>query len=282
MKKVVITKSGRKVYVNYLDNIICADKTNEALVKKANSKREEHNKGVAKGLSRFGSFNSEDALSWSVFRSLELNSGITYNFFDLLGVNDELEESIFWGINTKTEKIDLNLEKILNLIEPKRIWKQQTEPDIILRCKEHIILIESKLGCFNERILGWSRQKELSLNCQRYKLFLADDFNPIFSNNYNTLGKKYYQLMRNIIIGRKLAEYENKKFLLIALINPFSKPIGEMFHKSKFENFLTFLKDPSLAKLLTWQEIGNSIPEENEILKLLKKHLNEHPCLIKK
>jgi len=279
MNKIIVTKSGRRVYKNYLDNIVCTDKTNKALVNKATSGREKFSKGIAKGLSRFGSEVSEDALTWSVFRSLEINSAMDI-FFNLLGIKDELEESIFWTTSTKTERADAGLNRILCEVEPKAQWSQQTEPDVVLRCKNHLIFIESKLGTPKERVTGWARKQEFNEKHKRYQHFLSEDFQTVFSDNFNILGKKYYQLMRNIIIGRRLANVEGKKFLFVALVNSLSRPCECVTHLIKFHEFLPNLNDPTIAKFITWQEIEGAIPENEIRLEQLKMHLKNHLCLV--
>lgn len=125
-KDTIITTSGKGVCKHYRDNICCDDKDNKALTAKAESKREQNSKGKAKGLSRFGNESSEDALSWSVFRTLEIKNKIQI-FYNLLGINDTLQKTIFWTrstANSGDSHAEPQLQEVLDKIEPKELWKK--------------------------------------------------------------------------------------------------------------------------------------------------------------
>ena len=66
MSNYVTTKSGVKVYKQWQDNIVI-DADNPAIAKQS---AKGYYRGLAKGLSRLGSENSEDALTWNIFRTL--------------------------------------------------------------------------------------------------------------------------------------------------------------------------------------------------------------------
>lgn len=67
MSNYVVSKSGVKVYKQWQDNIII-DADNPSIVSQS---VKNYYRGLAKGLSRLGSENSEDALTWNIFRTLE-------------------------------------------------------------------------------------------------------------------------------------------------------------------------------------------------------------------
>lgn len=277
MKETIITSSGKKVYKNYLDNISCPDKSNGALTQKADT--DLNTIGKATGLSRIGNAVSEDALSWSVFRTLEFYKKLNL-FLNLLDIHDNIEHSIFWTGNTRTEIKDKTLEVIIDEVEPRSMWPtQQTEPDIILVCQENLIFIEAKLGEPDKTVLGWARKNDFTKKQNHYKQFLDTDFNKDFINSFSTVGKRYYQLMRNIIVGRLMANKLKKKFTMVALVNPLSKPQGYKSHESKFIDFLKYLKQPEITKMVTWQDIEQTIPDRSKELTDLKSHLKNHACL---
>lgn len=72
-KKFVISDLGVKVFVHYQDNIVI-DQDNPVLKKKASYSREIYPRGRVKDLSRLGSQNSEDAKSWNLFRTSQLQN----------------------------------------------------------------------------------------------------------------------------------------------------------------------------------------------------------------
>jgi len=67
MSNFVVSKSGVKVYKQWQDNIVI-DADNPAIAKQS---AKSYYQGLAKGLSRLGSENSEDALTWNIFRTLQ-------------------------------------------------------------------------------------------------------------------------------------------------------------------------------------------------------------------
>jgi hypothetical protein len=279
MNEFIRTPSCIKVYTNYKDNICCKDKCNKALTDKASMGREKFKKGEAKGLSRFGSESSEDALTWSVFRTLE-NENRMNIFYHLLGIDDTLERTIFWTRDTKTEKIDPVLQCVLNEIEPRNLWIQQTEPDVILINKKTVVFNESKLGYGrpNTKVLDWARSRKFGERHARYKNYLGGIFTDCFKKKFDDLGVKYYQLMRNMIIGKSYAEKLKKEFHLSVVVNELNKPYQYSSHKDKFYEFSMLLLDKDKTHFTTWQEINRAVSKDSA-LNELGKYLKSHSCL---
>lgn len=67
MPNYVVSKSGVKVYKKWQDNIII-DADNPTIISQS---AKSYYRGLANGLSRLGSENSEDALTWNIFRTLD-------------------------------------------------------------------------------------------------------------------------------------------------------------------------------------------------------------------
>jgi hypothetical protein len=67
-RKFIISDIGVKVFVDFKDNLI-VDPADPIIAGQARNWR--FSKGTVKGLSRLGSENSEDAMTWNVFRTLE-------------------------------------------------------------------------------------------------------------------------------------------------------------------------------------------------------------------
>lgn len=278
VKNCIITKSGITVYTNYKDNIHCKNKDNKALTDKAASRREAYGRGKAKGLSRFGSVSSEDALSWSVFRTLELENKMDI-FYELIGLKDTLKRTIFWTRDTKTEKIDLLLQSALDEIEPRNLWKiQQTEPDIILVGNKTVVFNESKLGYPGQKVLGWARGANFEERHERYKRYLDGIFTDDFREKFSTLGVKFYQLMRNVIVGCHYAGKLGLDFHLSVVVNGLNTTNKYGNHKEKFEHFSKYVIDKTKLHFTTWQAIKEGISKDPALTEL-NNYLELHPCL---
>jgi hypothetical protein len=115
-KSYVESESGVKVFSKYQDNILI-DKDNPILKKKAEYPREKYKRGKVKGFSRLGSENSEDTRSWNLFRTLQLHYNMK-RYYSLVGVQDEFERILFWGLDPETGEFDRDLKSVLNDIEP--------------------------------------------------------------------------------------------------------------------------------------------------------------------
>ena len=253
-KHFVIGESGVKVFVHYRDNIII-DQDNPALKKKASCPREKYSRGKVKGLSRLGSENSEDAKSWNLFRTLQLQNDIQ-DYYALIRVQDELKDLLFWGLNTETGELDGVLKSILDEIEPPPLWKvQQTEPDIIVIGRKTIIFNECKLRESEEKIDAWNKKGAFTSKHELYKSNAKPFFKQVFIENFELEARRYYQLMRNYIIGEHFAHRLNKVFHLAALVSRKNKARSGLSHEEEFRKFCSYLFDSSRCHFLTWEQM---------------------------
>ncbi len=258
MKEYIISDTGVKVFSNYKDNIDI-DKDNKVLSKKANLPREKCNKGKVKGLSRFGSENSEDAKTFNLFRGLELNGRIG-EYYNTVGITDtnKPERLLFWGMDSNTGESDAVLKTVLDKIEPPNIWKiQQTEPDIIIIGNKTVVFNESKLGRNGATIEAWNRKKPLGEKHEFYKKNAKQYFNSSFIENFSVEGRRFYQLLRNFIIGQTFADSLKKQFHLVALVNSQNKNKSGLSHQEEFEKFKLFLNKPfqAFCHLTSWDKL---------------------------
>jgi hypothetical protein len=250
-KKVVISESGVKVFSAYKDNI-SIDKDNPALKKKAEYLREKYTRGKVKGLSRLGSENSEDARSWDLFRTLQLHNDMK-RYYGLIGIQDEFERILFWGLDPDTAEFDGDLKSVLDDVEPPDLWKlQQTEPDMILIGKVAVVFNECKLGKPGNNIDAWNRKEEFSAKHKLYKAKARLFFKQLFIEDFEEKGRRYYQLMRNYIIGRNLANRLKKEFHLVVIVSEKNSARSGLTHQEEFKKFCSNLLDSSRCHFLTW------------------------------
>jgi len=250
-KSYVESESGVKVFPKYQDNILI-DKDNPILKKKAEYSREKYKRGKVKGLSRLGSENSEDARSWDLFRTLQLNNDIK-RYYGLIGIQDEFERILFWGLNPDTAEFDGDLKSVLDGVEPPDLWKiQQTEPDVIVIGKVSVIFNECKLGTPGKNIDAWNRKEEFSIKHRLYKEKALPFFKQLFTENFKEEGRRYYQLMRNYIIGKNLANKLEKEFHLVVIVSEKNSARSGLPHEEEFKNFCSNLLDSSMCHYLTW------------------------------
>jgi len=252
-KSYVVSESGVKVFSKYQDNITI-DKDNPALKKKADYPRERYTRGKVQGLSRLGSENSEDARSWNFFRTLQLQSDMQ-KYYRLITVQDNLQNLLFWGLDPQTGEFDGVLKSILDEIEPPHLWKvQQTEPDVIVIGQKTIVFNECKLGKPGANIDAWNRKGPFTGKHELYKSRALSFFRQPFIDNFEAEARRFYQLMRNYIIGEHLANRLSKVFHLVAIASAQNKARSGLSHEEEFNKFCSYLFDSSRCHFLTWEQ----------------------------
>ena len=250
----VVTESGVKVFSKYQDNIRI-DKDNPVLKKKAEYSREKYAKGKVKGLSRLGSENSEDAKSWNLFRALQLHSDMQ-KYYGLIGVQDNLHNVLFWGLDPHTGEFDGVLKSIRDEIEPSHLWKvQQTEPDVIVIGRKTLVFNECKLGKPWAIIDAWNRKGPFTGKHKLYKSRAESFFRELFIKNFEAEARRFYQLMRNYIIGEHFANRLGKAFHLVAIASAENKARSGLPHEEEFNKFRSYLFDSSRCHFLTWEQL---------------------------
>jgi len=285
------SRGGVGVYTDYRENII-VDPDHRVLAWKANKDRfssklfcAEVREAFPEGLPRIGSQHSEDALSWNVFRSLQLAQKLRL-VGDFAAPGEDFEAVYFWGrdAHQASQQIDPEIQATLNEMEP---WgengaRQQTETDVMLRGKRHVIMIESKLGKPGEAKERWCRSK--SGMRPQYRPFLErveeERGEPLFSPSfdYEKDGNRFYQLFRNYLLGAGLSLKWGAEFSLLAIVNSLNCNLDGRSHQEEFESFRSLLVDPSNAFLITSQQIWERLRSEPGLHNLQMWLLN-HPLL---
>lgn len=281
------SRGGVPVYADYRDNII-VDPDHPILAWKA--RKEIFSPGLFPAsvqklfplvLARIGSQHSEDALTWNVFRTLQLARMLRV-VTDAMAPKEEFEILYLWGHNAgrKSQDIDHDIQDCLNQVEP---WgrngaKQQTETDVMLRGKEHLIVVECKLGKPGEIVKAWSRSR-VGMRPE-YATFMKDLGLKLFADsfNYEHDGNRFYQLFRNYLLGAALGLRWNTKFSLLAIVNGLNSNVERRSHQDEFACFRSVLVDPTNAFLITWQQVWNALPRERNLLRL-HEFMANHPLL---
>jgi len=271
----ISSSSGVPVYTDYKENII-VEPEHSILAWKANKDRLRHS-----GLPKLCSVHSEDALTWNVFRTLQIKNRIQC-LTNIFAPGIDPYQIWFWGhdASKQSEKIDREIQDILNQMEPwgKDGLKQQTEPDVILRGKRQIVMVECKLGKTRQEVKAWRRS---STGMRReYAVFMKEQGFKLFNDSfdYERDGNRFYQLFRNYVLGAALASKWNTGFSLLVIVNALNSNFEGRSHQDEFDSFRAVLADPSNAFLITWQQIFNALPKQEDLLPL-RNYMAGHPLL---
>ncbi len=261
MERCIISKSGVRVYRDYRDNIII-DRDSKVLAKKA-SREQYRVRGVK--LSRLGSENSEDAETWNLFRGMELRNQLA-EYYRAIGVTDKPSKVLFWGMDSNTAECDETLRLVLHKVER---WRgKRTEPDVVILGENTVVFNESKLGSAGTFVNAWGSKKRFTKSHGIYRTkshgIYRENAKPYFSNSFidcfDVEGRRYYQLMRNLIIGQTYAKHIGKEFHLVALVSSKNESSNKdrfgnrLSHQEEFDRFLSYLIESSCCHLLTWEQ----------------------------
>jgi hypothetical protein len=161
--------------------------------------------------------NSEDAVSWNIFRYLEKCNLISKWLSEISGMYQEPEDIIYWSYSQKEKQSWSLLKKARS--EFGEMPKRSSEPDIIIKTKSSIFFIEAKLTATNQTSGNKQTiQKRLS-NPKKYLEGGENWFTKVFSSDYEKLiYDQKYELMRFWLLGTWIAKQSGKEFYLINLV----------------------------------------------------------------
>ena len=174
-------------------------------------------------------------------------------YYSFIRVRDVLQYLLFWGLNPETAELDGVFKSILDEIEPPHLWKvQQTEPDVIVIGQTTVVFNECKLGKPGTNIDAWNRKEPFTERHELYKRNAQPFFKQVFIENFETEARRFYQLMRNYIIGEHFASRLSKVFHLTAIASAQNKASSGLPHEEEFNKFCSYLFDSSRCHFLTW------------------------------
>ena len=191
-------------YQNIFENLLWKSRQDKALL---------NNISKVKRESRIARDNSEDAVTWNVFRFLEKN--------DLLeGLLSKLTKSVvknpevnYWSYSQSEQTVWSKLQKAR--IEFEIRPKNGSEPDIIVKSDNNLFFIEAKLLAGNNT--------EFSSNNpmvqKKYETGGNNWYSQVINSDFKTVAvaKKKYELFRFWLLGTWMAEQQNLDFYLINL-----------------------------------------------------------------
>lgn len=236
--KVWITPSTL-IYADFIENLLWKDNNDIAILDNACLHK--------RFKSQLHHDNSEDAVTWNVFRFLEKNS-LTEGFLTrLTGVPQGHAEVIYWSYCQGNKGCWDWLKKART--EFGEGQGRGSEPDIIIQTDKAIFFIEAKLTSGNETI-------DRNENSKKYETGGNGWFRKVFTSDYKTVAviAKKYELMRLWLLGTWMAGQSGKEFYLINLV-------PEAKEKDIKARFGRLIKEATERKFLrvTWESVSRHI-----------------------
>jgi hypothetical protein len=215
-----------------------------------------------------GSRNSEDALTWNVFRSLQL-AGRLDLAADVFGLS-EPTGLLLWGLapENKDENLQYDVGEMLRSVDGKR-GGQITEPDVILVGLEEAAFIECKLGELDKPRSWWAGTGR---RWEDYRKELPELLKPEVDV------KPIYQLVRMAFYAVKLGYKLDLQPVLVSLSNQANWTTGTRPLASLWEEFVESIGSVDIRCVSAhWQDIERKC--EDSGLDELIDYLAHHPCL---
>ena len=190
-------------YQNELDNLLWKDKADLDLLKRIKKVKRE---------CRIEHDNSEDAVTWNVFRFLERNNLVEVTLSSIIGVPLRSPELIYWSYSQKEKASWSELKKARE--EFGEEIKNSSEPDIIIKTDNTLLFIEAKLTAGNKTI-----PRDTS-NSKKYETGGDNWLSKVLKSDYKTVAivEKKYELLRFWLLGSWMANQQELDFYLINLV----------------------------------------------------------------
>lgn len=190
-------------YEDELDNLLWKDEDDLELLWRIN---------LVKRESRMARDNSEDALSWNMFRFLERNNLVGSILGSAIEVHLESPEVIYWSYSPVERCGWKELDRAR--IEFGEEISRSSEPDIIVVSDGALAFVEAKLIAGNDTTPSNPEKRK------RYETGGGGWFNKVFSSSYKEVAieSKKYELMRFWLLGTWIAEQLGLDFYLVNLV----------------------------------------------------------------
>jgi len=237
-------------YLNELDNMLWKNHEDMELFQKiSGSKRE----------SRIARDNSEDAVTWNVFRFLERN-GMINDFMEMVAPSGQgRAEVLYWSFSQSEGNAWSELRKARQEFE--MVPEKGTEPDIIIKNNKYLFFVEAKLDSGSKTIPRNTRVLE------RYERAGEGWFSKVFKSDIRVvaLKEKLYELMRLWLLGTWISQNMNLNFYLVNLIRS-NKMFGTDFHAHIIENEGRRFAETSWEEIYKLISLDKTVTKEKDII----------------
>lgn len=241
-------------YQNQCDNILWKENQDLELLfnQIASVKRDSH---------RISRDNSEDAVTWNIFRYLEKQNLLQPFLSKIAGYLIVDPEIIYWSYCQSENSIWSELKKAR--LEFETNPEKGSEPDVIVLAKNALFLIEAKLNAKNETT---PRSKSPQVE-EQYTKGGNNWYTTVFSSKFQAVATKYkkYELLRFWLLGSWIANNLNVNFFLISLVpSQKEQTIEPAFRKHIIEAHNREKQNRAFLRV-TWENIYEFILQTKEM-----------------
>ncbi|MGE0083710.1 MAG: hypothetical protein AB7S75_04755 [Desulfococcaceae bacterium] len=198
--------------------------------------------------SRIARDNSEDALTWNVFRYLDKTCRLSEVLSHITGKPLANSELIYWSYLPRSENTWTELASARQ--EFGEELQRSSEPDLIAVNDESVIFIEAKFTATN------NTQPSDPHNPKKYTTGGNRWYNEVFKSDYATVANtaKKYELLRFWLLGSWIASETNREFYLINLVRA-------EYEKDIISRFIPYIRENDTRHFIrvAWENIYSHI-----------------------
>ena len=233
-KHEIYISSSTFEYPSEADNLLWHDSEDLALLQAIKTVKRE---------SRMARDNSEDALTWNVFRYLEKTNQVATSLSFQIGTSVTSPQLVYWSYSQATQSVwpELAHARAEFGEQPHR----SSEPDLIVMSDNALFFIEAKLTATNNTTPSHPQETK------KYLTGGNNWYQQVFKTDYATLAiqEQKYELARFWLLGSWLAAQLDCDFYLINLVL-------EEREKDIEQLFKPHLKADTRRRFLRWSWEG--------------------------
>lgn len=189
-------------YPNWTDNVLWTNSEDLILLDQVLKVKREN---------RLARSNSEDALTWNVFRYLEKTGMCTEILSRISGQEIHNPQVFYWTLDSETQTTWKDLITYREVFGEKP--KYGTEPDLIVLTDKLLAFIEIKFGSSHTTSPSNENVKT------SYVSAAHGWYSKVFSAEFETVAvrERRYELLRQWLIGSRMADRADRNFLLLTV-----------------------------------------------------------------
>jgi len=189
--------------------------------------------------------NSEDAVSWNVFRFLERTKMLSGFLEGLHNSPVKNPEVIYWSYSQSQQKVWNKLKEARAEFGERS--QESSEPDLIIKSEDVLFLIEAKLTASNK--IDFNKNHTAKDKAERIRRYSKGNY-LLKKSVEDTIDAGYYQLMRFWMIGSSIAKRLNLDFCLVNLVLSGKEESIE-------QDFKKYVKENQRRKFMriTWEDV---------------------------
>lgn len=197
--------------------------------------------------SRVARDNSEDALTWNIFRFLQSTDLLHKWLGTIQNMESKIDDVIYWSYSCRAQsEWSLLVDARGDFGEENR---RGSEPDLIVETESTVYFVEAKLTAMN-------KTKPSSQSPKKYLVGGGNWFNTVFTHDYDTIAvvKEKYELMRFWLLGSWIARRLKKNFILISLVTD----VRDRAIESEFKPLIREAQSTAQGRVFcrtTWESI---------------------------